>query len=139
MQHQLPCILQAHFAVANNELSNLPTAYHEAAEFNASVHMTGQLYCPSVEEITQQMKEPEEGKEVPIDQQGKSELHNDDIDIVDDCQPGRSTNIEESIMPLRLEVNIIIKFRLGSTCSCSKLRLSMFCSNTISFSLQRGR
>ena len=136
MQHQLPCILQAHFAVANNELSNLPTAYHEAAEFNASVQMTGQ-YCPSVVEITQQMKEPEEGKEVPIDQQGKSELHNDDIDIVDDCQPGRSTNTEESI--IRLEVNIIIKFRLGSTCSCSKLRLSMFCSNTISFSLQRGR
>jgi len=82
----------------------LPTAYHEAAEFNASVQMTGQ-YCPSVVEITQLMKEPEEGKEVPIDQQGKSELHNDDIDIVDDCQPGRSTDIEESIMPLRLEKN----------------------------------
>ena len=99
----------------------MPTAYHEAAEFNASVQMTGQ-YCPSVVEITQQMKEPEEGKEVPIDQQGRSELHNDDIDIVDDCQPGPSTNIEESIMPLRLdEVNIIIRFRLGATCSCSKL------------------
>ena len=135
MQHRLPC--KHIFAVADKKLSNLPTAYHEVAEFYASVQMTGQ-FCPSVVEITQQMKE-QEGKEVPIDQQGKSELHNDDIDIVDDCQPGPSTNIEESIMPLRLEANIIIKFRLGSTCSCLKLRLSMFCSNTIRFSLQRGR
>ena len=118
VQHRLPC--KHILAVADNKLFNLPTAYHEAAEFNASVQMTGQ-YCPSVVEITQQMKEPEEGKEVPIDQQGRSELHNDDIDIVDDCQPGPSTNIEESIMPLRLEVNIIIRFRLGATCSCSKL------------------
>ena len=67
VQHRLPC--KHILAVADNKLFNLPTAYHKAAEFNASVQMTGQ-YCPSVVEITQQMKEPEEGKEVPIDQQG---------------------------------------------------------------------
>ena len=69
------------------------------------------------------MVEPKEGKEVTIDQEDRSGLHNTpanvNVDIVEDSQPGPSTNIniEESIMPLRLEVNI--KFRWGSKSSCS--------------------
>ena len=116
MQHRLPC--KHILAVADNKLSKLPAAYHQAAEFNASVQMTGQ-YCPSVVGITQQMVELEEGNELTIDQEEISGLHNalftDDVDTVEDPQPGLSTimNIEESIMPLRLEV--IIEFILGST------------------------
>ena len=77
----------------------------------------------TLSDITRQMVEPKEGKEVTIDQEDRSGLHNTpdnvNVDIVEDSQPGPSTNmnIEESIMPLRLEVNI--KFRWGSKSSCS--------------------
>ena len=80
------------------------------------------------------MVEPEEGKEVTIDQEDRSGLHNTpanvNVDIVEDSQPGPSTNmnIEESIMPLRLEVNI--KFRWGSKSSCTNTQYDF---------LQRGR